>query len=210
MTAQEYEEWIKHFEAKHTTDECFTPAEVYENVLQFVKKHWPEQLEGKRIIRPFYPGGDYEHADYTNAVVVDNPPFSIMSKIVKFYTEKKIPFFLFAYLNTLFNTVAPGYVICYDSVTYENGAVVATGFVTSFFHGIIGIKGVQKKNRETHSKVEMPDGYASAAQMRKDLRLLEDGEEKYWNYAYGSRIRKTPAGKSIFGCAYKIKEVDKL
>lgn len=207
MTATEYEEWVKHFGAKHTTDECFTPAEVYENVLQFVKKHWPEQLEGKRIIRPFYPGGGYENEDYTNAVVIDNPPFSIMSKIVKFYTENKIPFFLFAHLNTLFNTIAPGYVICYDSVIYENGANVATGFVTSFFHGIIGIRGVQKQNKKKREKTEMPEGYASAAQMRKYLRSLEDGEEKYWDYMYGSRIRKTPEGRSIFGGAYKIKEV---
>ena len=45
-----------------TTDECWTPKDIYEAVLQYVGEIYP--LEGKQILRPFYPGGDYEHAEY--------------------------------------------------------------------------------------------------------------------------------------------------
>ena len=46
---------------------------------------------------PFYPGGDYEREEYPQGcTVVDNPPFSILSKIVKHYQERGVGFFLFA------------------------------------------------------------------------------------------------------------------
>ena len=47
----------------------------------------------------------YENFDYPeNSVVVDNPPFSIISKIIRFYNERGIKYFLFAPHLTLFGT----------------------------------------------------------------------------------------------------------
>lgn len=63
-------------------------------MLRYVDKVYP--LKGKTILRPFYPGGDYEHAEYLDkGIVIDNPPFSIFTSIVRFYTIRGIPFFLF-------------------------------------------------------------------------------------------------------------------
>lgn len=80
------------FKPKKTTDDCYTPPLVYETV-----KEWACEVYGidpGKIVRPFYPGGDYENFDYSNgAVVLDNPPFSILSKICQFYLDRKIPFF---------------------------------------------------------------------------------------------------------------------
>ena len=56
------------------------------------------------VVRPFYPGGDYESLVYPdNCVVIDNPPFSIVSQIVRFYLKRGIKFFLFAPYLTLFS-----------------------------------------------------------------------------------------------------------
>lgn len=74
------------------TDEHFTPPDVYEAV-----KDWACARYGigpDKIVRPFWPGGDYENYDYPpDAVVLDNPPFSIITKICRFYLERGIPFF---------------------------------------------------------------------------------------------------------------------
>lgn len=85
-------------------------------------------------MRPFYPGGDYERAEYpAGCVVIDNPPFSMISKICAFYQKNEILFFLFAQEKTLFS-VGSGrhkYVCCDTKITYENGASINTGFVTN-------------------------------------------------------------------------------
>lgn len=48
----------------------------------FVEKFKPKKTtDDVPIVRPFYPGGDYENYDYPEGcVVVDNPPFSIFAK----------------------------------------------------------------------------------------------------------------------------------
>ena len=88
----DYESFIAKFTEKpKTTDECWTPQDVYEAVVRYVGT--VVDLAGKQILRPFYPGGDYEHAEYPeDGIVIDNPPFSIFTKICKFYTANNIPF----------------------------------------------------------------------------------------------------------------------
>ena len=65
---------------------------------------------------------------------MDNPPFSILTEIIKFYCERNIPFFLFAPTLTLFGS-GRECDICYlpinAAVTYENGASVNTSFLTN-------------------------------------------------------------------------------
>lgn len=88
----DYDAFIDKFEAKKTTDDCYTPPEVYNCILNYVTEKC--NIKGAKIVRPFYPGGDYENCEYPeNCVVIDNPPFSIISQIAKFYVKKGIKFF---------------------------------------------------------------------------------------------------------------------
>lgn len=129
---EEYNEFEEKFKPKLTTDDCYTPEAVYEVVKNWAVKEYG--LEGKNVVRPFYPGGDYQNEKYgENDVVIDNPPFSILSEICRFYMEREIPFFLFAPQLTLFSTASGScnYIIADCDVIYENGANVKTSFVTS-------------------------------------------------------------------------------
>lgn len=114
-----------------TTDECWTPRDVYEAVLTFVGEIC--DLTDKVVLRPFFPGGDYEAADYpANGIVVDNPPFSIFTKICKFYSERKIPFFLFGPGLTISSCCRYcTAVIVADQLTFTNGAKVKCNFATN-------------------------------------------------------------------------------
>ena len=129
---EEYQSFLEKFEAKKTTDDCYTPDNIYDVVKKWCIERYG--LKGKKIIRPFYPGGDYQKEDYSrDCVVLDNPPFSIISEICEWYTERNIPFFMFAPALTLLG-IARGtmnYVACCVGVTYANGANVSTSFVTN-------------------------------------------------------------------------------
>lgn len=57
-----YEEFVEKFKVKKTTDDCYTPPEVYEKVKNWAVDHYG--LHGRKIVRPFYPGGDYENYEY--------------------------------------------------------------------------------------------------------------------------------------------------
>lgn len=132
----EYSEFVDKFKQKKTTDDCFTPPLVYEAVKDWVVKEYriPDDAE---IVRPFYPGGDYEKHEYPDGcVVIDNPPFSILAEIKGFYREKKIKYFLFAPHLTLFSSKGEDerYIITDSDVIYENGAKVMTSFVTNMDH----------------------------------------------------------------------------
>lgn len=131
MASQDYEEFVEKFKPKKTTDDCYTPKAVYDIVLEYVNGITP--LDGRQIVRPFWPGGDFENFDYPEGcIVIDNPPFSIYSKIVRFFLERDIDFFLFA--PGLTQRVANAdvcYVAAMAEVTYENGAVVRTSFTTN-------------------------------------------------------------------------------
>lgn len=129
---QSYEEFVEKFKRKPTTDDCFTPVPIYNAVLQWLHE---EQLitEHTPIVRPFWPGEDYTQAEYPEGcVVVDNPPFSIFSKIVNYYADHGIRFFLFA---PSLSSIRPNatFVAVDARITYENGAVVNTSFVTNLY-----------------------------------------------------------------------------
>lgn len=127
----DYDGFTGKFIPKKTTDDCYTPPEVYETVLQWVRENF--DIEGCQIVRPFYPNGDFENYDYPdNCVVVDNPPFSIFTYILKWYVAHGIKFFLFApQLTTAGSDADVSYIICNVTVTYENGAKVNTSFATN-------------------------------------------------------------------------------
>lgn len=67
-------------------------------------------------------------------VVIDNPPFSLLSQIVDFYLSQRIPFFLFSPAVTVLNSANRDGVCAVISsarVIYENGASLRTSFLTS-------------------------------------------------------------------------------
>ena len=128
----EYQAFLQKFEAKKTTDDCYTPELVYDAIANWVANEY--NLNRSDFVRPFYPGGDYQKEKYKkNTIVVDNPPFSILSEILTFYTERGIRFFLFGPHLTIINSIKekcasiPVGVV----ITYENGAKVNTSFATN-------------------------------------------------------------------------------
>ena len=128
----DYESYIAKFQNKEkTTDDTYTPQDVFEAVVKYVDTIYP--LEGKQILRPFYPGGDYENAEYPeDGVVIDNPPFSIFAQICKFYSKRNIPFFLFGPGLTIMSVMKYcSVVIISVAIKYANGAQVNTGFATN-------------------------------------------------------------------------------
>ena len=126
----EYNEFLEKFETKKTTDDCYTPDVVYEAVAGWVENEYG--VKRANFVRPFYPGGDYQNYKYRdNAVVVDNPPFSILSEIIKFYCQNNIKFFLFAPTLTLFSSSSSCAICVGVGVTYENNATVNTSFITN-------------------------------------------------------------------------------
>lgn len=134
-----YDEFLDKFEQKLTTDDCYTPPAVYDAVKEFVNEK-VRPLKGVPVVRPFYPGGNYEDLKQypKGCIVIDNPPFSILSKIVRFYCEHSIPFFIFAPELTLFAAADCDvtYINCDAHIIYENGADVRTGFITNMIQDL--------------------------------------------------------------------------
>lgn len=137
---ENYDEFVDKFKPKLTTDDCYTPPKIYSVILEWVKKYYGVN---ERIIRPFNPNDDYKKYDYSNAVVVDNPPFSILAEIIDYYLDNNVKFFLFAPSLTCFSYLAKNRKVCIlpidVTITYENGARIVTGFVTNLEDNAINI-----------------------------------------------------------------------
>lgn len=202
------------FERKKTTDDCYTPPAVYEAVKNFVNDYIYE-LSGCKILRPFKPGGDYLRENYDeNTVVIDNPPFSIYSKIVKNYLSMNVKFFLFAPALTLFVVGSSAqYVLTASNITYDNGAKVRTSFCTNLlpngvklrFSPILKRAIIEAQNLRSNAlkKLEMPENYASSAQLLKYVSGVGDFVLK------GSSDFLTKIGKrKILGAAMRLTAED--
>ena len=209
-----YDEFVDKFKQKLTTDDCYTPTEVFETLLGWIDENI-KPIDREKIVRPFFPGGDYQSFKYPDdCVVIDNPPFSIYSEIVRFYAERKIPFFLFGPSLTLFGPgKIPGvcYIVSNVGIVYENGAVVSTSFVTNIIgnEDLIWVRGdlrermtdAQKKDGEELGKYNLPDNVLTSARIGKicnnaksDLRI---------KYAEAEKIKQLDGlkalGKGLFG-----------
>ena len=218
--AKKYADFVDKFKTKKTTDDCYTPDNIMEAVNSWVRDEYG--VEPKRFVRPFWPGADYERAEYPEGcVVVDNPPFSILSKITNFYTEKGIRFFLFGpALTILSSNNANVCCVCVGvSITYHNGAEVPTSFVTNLDDARMRTapelyRRIDAANRENQRKVhaelpryEYPDNVITAAIAQRWCRY---GVE--WEVAKGDSlfIRALDAqrqfGKTIFGSGLLLSE----
>ena len=127
----EYQGFVDKFKPKKTTDDCYTPPNIYAVVLKWVIDTYG--IDPEKIVRPFWPGGDYMNEEYPDGcTVVDNPPFSIITEIVNNYNAAGIKYFLFApYLTNFTAREKASHIITGSNITYENGADVPTSFLTN-------------------------------------------------------------------------------
>ena len=210
-----YEEFVEKFKPKKTTDDCYTPPAVYEAVKDWAVKEYG--LEGKEIVRPFYPGGDYESYDYpADCVVIDNPPFSILTKIVNYYIEKEVKFFLFAPQLTLFSSRSGSFIVTDSKIIYENGAEVRTSFITNMDKYKIRsaeelrlaiIKAQEVEEKPSLPKYEYPHHVITSARLAK---LVNRGLEFFFGDKDVSFTRsldsQRPLKKALFGAGFLISE----
>lgn len=211
----EYKAFVEKFKAKKTTDDCYTPAPVYDAVADWVAREY--HLNRAAFVRPFFPGGDFERFDYPDrCVVVDNPPFSILSRILRFYLRRGIAFFLFAPALTLFGGASADCcaIPVGVTVTYENGAEVPTSFLTSLESGWRVrtapdlFKAIELADKEGNPPANLPrytypDNILTAAMAQ---RWCKYGVEYRLAVADSLPISALDAqraqGKSIFGSGY--------
>ena len=220
---EEYKEFLQKFEIAKTTDDCYTPAKVYDAVLEFCVSEY--KIDKNKVVRPFYPGGDYQKEKYSaDCVVVDNPPFSILSEICKFYAEKNIKFFLFAPALTLFSSTQSQKYTAISTgvnVVYENKANVNTSFLTNLEDESIRVKSsprlykmiddavkeVLKETKREIPKYSYPNNVLTASMVSQ---LSKYGQEfsvkKESSYRIGGLDSQKQEGKTIFGSGYLLSE----
>ena len=180
----EYNAFVEKFKPKKTTDDCYTPEPVYNAVRDYVCERW--KIDPAKIVRPFWPGGDYERFDYPpDCVVLDNPPFSIVSKIEKFYIAHNIRFFIFAPGLTMLSSGLPLSYLCVGiSIYYENGAKVNTGFV----HNLDAVP-VLEACPELHARLDAVNEYPKTKNPVRKLSLpLEIITAARLNYLAGHGV----------------------
>lgn len=226
-TLEDYDSFVKKFDLERakTTDDCYTPPAIYEAVLDWLKSK--VDLSGKEIMRPFYPGGDYQSEDYhEDCVVVDNPPFSILAEIITFYIVKGVKFFLFTPALTLTSASIAGrkdvdvtYIVCGVQVTYANGAGVNTSFVSNLFGDIRlwcchelyrAVKDVNdqllQEKKVNLPRYAYPNNVTSVALLNKiakgaDLKIMKDD-----CYQISQLQSQKKLGKGIFGSGFLLSE----
>ena len=221
QTFNDFDGFVAKFEPKKTTDDCYTPPLVYEAVKGWACREY--EIDPSKVVRPFCPGGDYESYDYSGGkVVIDNPPFSILSKICAFYTDNGIPFFLFAPALTLFTAArrSGAHMIASKcNVTYDNGARVNTSFVTNMGDDLIRtapdlVKLVNDANRQTLRQLhrQLPK-YSYTPELLTVSRLHKIGmlgveyRVKSSDVAYVSKLdSQRAAGKAVFGGGYLLSD----
>ena len=208
----EYQDFVDKFKPKSTTDDCFTPEPVYNAVRDWACAEYG--IEPGSIVRPFYPGGDYERFEYPDGcTVLDNPPFSILAQIIDFYLERGVRFLLFAPFLTLFGCGNRDvtFIPANCQVTYDNGAVVNTGFITNLDadNRIVSSKALRDAVRDAggaqrradvfqRPHFELPANAVNAARFRhgSDIRIPKD--QCSFTRALDSQKEQ---GKALFGGA---------
>ena len=217
--SEEYAAFLEKFKHKLTTDDVYTPENVYAALLAWARRHY--DLGDAPIVRPFYPGGDYQNADYPDGcVVVDNPPFSILSEICAWYDEHSVRYLLFAPGLTLFsiNAGRSRYLPIGLDILYTNGASIATSFVTSLgswkieicpdLYAVLDAPNTENKRRATAQlpKYEYPTNVCSVAINKlacygQALRIPES------DAAFIRALdAQRDAGKAIFGGGFLLSE----
>lgn len=216
MRNETYEEFVDKFKPKKTTDDCYTPEIVYKAVSDWVSNEY--DLNACDFVRPFYPGGDFEHFDYENKIVVDNPPFSILAKIIDFYLANNVKFLLFAPTLILFGygrrnvTLMPINV----TITYENGANVCTSFITNLENPDIQIYGSKtlydavknandinvKSITKQLPKYQYPNNVLTISRISKISKYTDVKIPRSQLHFVGALDEQKEYKKKIYGCGF--------
>ncbi len=217
---QAYQEFADKFKPKKTTDDCYTPQIVFDAVAEWVSQEYGRDKAG--FVRPFWPGGDYEAQEYPDGcTVVDNPPFSILARIIRFYHARGIQFFLFAPALTLFSArdTDVSYLAAGCDITYANGAEVKTSFITSLDTCRVRtcpelwrrVKAANEANlgqsKTILPKYDYPDEIITAAMVQRWTQYGVD-----WRLEKDACVRvsaldaQRAVGKAIFGGGYMMSE----
>jgi len=212
----DHEGFVDKFKPKLTTDDCYTPKDVFNVVLKYVGDNF--NLEGLEILRPFMPNGDYKAVDYSDSsIVIDNPPFSILAEIIRFYTSEGIKFFLFAPHLTLFSNNADiTAVVVGANVIYDNGANVNTSFLTNLFEDvrILGapkllneLEAINEAKKANLPKYSYPEYVATVSKIKK---IVDGGIEikiskQDCEHCRGLDSQKKHK-KTIFGAGFLLSE----
>lgn len=208
----DYEAYVAKFkDAPQNTDDTFTPPDVFEAVLEWLKGKG-KITDGTPIIRPFYPGGDFETADYPDGcVVVDNPPFSIFTKCCKWFTARGVPFFLFGPGLSITYVADFCTIILTDSaIRFENGVMVLVSFASNMFGGaaaiaagdlaqmLDGCESQRERTRKKTRKFVWPEGVVAAS----DLRTIAKAGGTFILEREYCEVAGCIGGESIFGKAW--------
>ena len=214
-----YQAFVDKFKPKKTTDDCYTPENIYRVVLDWVVKEYG--IDPNNIVRPFYPGGNYMTEDYPEGcTVVDNPPFSIISKIVNNYNRAGIKYFLFApYLTNFTSKEKASHIITGTNITYENGANVPTAFLTNLDVYLLRscpdlAKQIEDANRANIAKVrkqvpkyKYPDYVVTAVDLGYLAKWGIDFRVMAKDCFFIPRLDSQKAhGKTIFGYGFLLSE----
>lgn len=210
-SAGTYKDFTDKFKRKKTTDDCYTPEAVYNVIVDYVKQNFVA-VHNDSIIRPFKPGGDYLAECYDGKIVIDNPPFSIYSKIIENYERLGVFFFLFAPALTTFVKSAKtvSYIITGANITYANGAKVRTNFVSNIpaspciliSHSLkTAIENAQRTTAKELCKTPIPAPYLSSAQLLKWANVGDFAANITHDY-----ITHNSDGRKIFGAAVKLSQ----
>lgn len=215
MKSDNYEDFVEKFKSKLTTDDCYTPSAVYGVVLAWCARTF--DLLNAKIERPFFPGGDYQKYDYKeNSVVIDNPPFSILSDIRRWYNEKGIKYFLFApHLTCIGHDIGDTKVITYSNIIYHNKARIRTSFVTNMFEGVAIMTAPElalsleeaiaiSNPTEKFPKYSYPRNVVTVSDMAKIALTAEFRVMNHEAMEYSTLDSQRPKKKSIFGRGYLV------
>lgn len=208
---KEYIEFVEKFKPKKTTDDCYTPDNIYDVVADYVAEYYHK--DKSKFVRPFYPGGDYENYNYPDdCVVVDNPPFSIVTKIAKFYNARKIDYFIFAPGLTCFNI--PAQIVCTNfSIVYDNSACVNTSFVTNMDKYAVRsapelynrLKKANEDNLKQNKKQLVKNAYPNNVVMSSMIQQYSKyGVEFYLTEKECAKVQKLDCSKRLFGYGFLI------
>ena len=214
----DYEAYVAKFaDAPKTTDDTYTPPDVYEAVVGWLSEKG-KITGGTRIIRPFYPGGDFEGADYPpGCAVIDNPPFSIVSKVCKWYVSRGIGFFLFcpaltsARLSDFCTVIQIGV-----PIRFENGVRLPVAFASNMFGSAAAIAAgdltqkidgceSQKKDTKEIRKIQWPAEVLTVSALRS---IAADGGAFELDRRCSVMVLKI-GGEEIFGGAWLSAEAAK-
>lgn len=173
----DYDAYVAKFrDLPKTTDDTYTPEDVYRVLLSWLDPY----IVGRRVVRPFFPGGDYEATDYPDGcVVVDNPPFSRQIEIVRWYAARQIPFFLFCHGMTAFDLIPHATVVVIGGdMRFANGAMICVNFASNLFGDVACMTAPelrrlfdacdsQAKDRMVRTKTSWPENMLAINELSK-------------------------------------------